>query len=50
MKPGNIFTIEPIFTMYPNDDFHFWKDKWAITSSNNPSGKKLKYHNKNLFI
>ena len=39
MKPGNIFTIEPIFTMYPHNDFSSWKDKWTIVSANNPSGK-----------
>ncbi len=38
MEPGNVFTIEPIFTMN-HGEYHQWKDGWTIVSNNNPSAQ-----------
>jgi len=39
MQVGNVFTIEPIITMYPPEQILMWKDKWTVVSQNNPSAQ-----------
>jgi hypothetical protein len=39
MKPGNVFTIEPILTLYPVGDYQLWKDKFTAISWNNPNAQ-----------
>ena len=42
MKPGNVFTIEPIFLMKNIlDDYKIWNDRFTIVSPNNPSGMHM---------
>jgi len=38
MKPGNVFTIEPIFLMR-HGEYKMWKDNWTVLSPNNPSAQ-----------
>ena len=42
MMPGNVFTIEPIFMMFPGKYF-MWKDNFTVLSPNNPSGNNFVY-------
>jgi hypothetical protein len=40
MKPGNVFTIEPIITLYPvGDKYQLWRDNFTAISSNNPNAQ-----------
>ena len=40
MKPGNIFTIEPILTLYPTENnLHIWSDNFTVISPNNPNAQ-----------
>lgn len=40
MKPGNVFTIEPIFTLYPTfNNMELWADNFTVISKNNPNAQ-----------
>lgn len=40
MKPGMIFTIEPILTIYPSNDYLFLgQDKFSVHCMGNPSAQ-----------
>ena len=40
MKPGNVFTIEPIITLYPvGDRYELWRDNFTAISCNNPNAQ-----------
>lgn len=44
MKPGHVFTIEPIFLMKNVvDDYILWQDRFTVISPNNISGKTFSY-------
>lgn len=39
MEPGNVFTIEPILTLFPTDSLHQWADNFTVIASNNPNAQ-----------
>lgn len=39
MQPGNVFTIEPIITLFPITDIISWQDNFTVISPNNPSAQ-----------
>ena len=39
MQVGNVFTIEPIFTLNPIDNAVQWKDNFTVISPDNPNAQ-----------
>ncbi len=39
MQPGNVFTIEPIFTLYPISNPMLWRDGFTFISPDNPNAQ-----------
>lgn len=39
MKAGQVFTIEPIITLYPISSLKVWKDNFTAISENNPNAQ-----------
>lgn len=39
MEIGNVFTIEPIFTLNPVSDPILWKDGFTFISPDNPNAQ-----------
>lgn len=39
MQKGQVFTIEPIITLYPINRLKVWKDNFTAISENNPNAQ-----------
>lgn len=39
LKPGMVFTIEPIVCLYPYKNLYVLPDQWSIISPGNPSAQ-----------
>jgi methionyl aminopeptidase len=39
MQAGQVFTIEPIITLFPSPSLQVWKDNFTAISTNNPNAQ-----------
>jgi hypothetical protein len=39
MRAGQVFTIEPIISLFPTEKLNVWKDNFTAISPNNPNAQ-----------